>query len=416
MRFAHGDQGPTGDAPRAARHAPPVSRLATSVSRYLTPVLVIFLPLLWLFPTTQHAQPRPADAATALPARRGATLADYRARTRDAAALLEEMAEANEEVRKSESYEVWSKEDFNSDFVAQVPQRERVAFGKVRGLLPQKERVEWGSGGSFIEVDNTWLHTELGGGTLPGDYEKRAAALRALSARLRALEARLAEMEGGAADATDRDAERGRLNAILRAREFDREAGQQRGDALQRLVRRFIDWVLSLLPKGAPLTPGASPRASLLTQVIVLGLCLAVLVYVVRRLWLRRRQGVRSLKLKRGSRVVLGERLEADQTASDLLDDAERLARAGDLRGAIRKAYVALLCELGDRGVLRLAQHKTNRDYLNAVRRAAPPGLYTEMLPLTFDFEVHWYGLRDASDTDWESFRTRCRQLLKGVR
>ncbi|HEX7955777.1 MAG TPA: DUF4129 domain-containing protein, partial [Pyrinomonadaceae bacterium] len=118
-------------------------------------------------------------------------------------------------------------------------------------------------------------------------------------------------------------------------------------------------------------------------------------------------------KVRREARVVLGERLEADQTAADLLEEAERLARAGELRGAIRKAYVALLCELGDRGVVRLAQHKTNRDYLTAVRRAAAPGLYTEMLPLTFDFEVHWYGLRDASDSDWERFRERCRKVLK---
>ena len=113
---------------------------------------------------------------------------------------------------------------------------------------------------------------------------------------------------------------------------------------------------------------------------------------------------------------MLGERLEADQTASDLLDEAEGLARAGELRGAIRKAYVALLCELGDRGVVRLAQHKTNRDYLDAVRRAARPRLYTEMLPLTSDFELHWYGLRAASDADWQSFKTRCRAVLDGSR
>jgi hypothetical protein len=130
---------------------------------------------------------------------------------------------------------------------------------------------------------------------------------------------------------------------------------------------------------------------------------------------LRRSRGPRTLKPRRGPRIILGERLEAEQTAADLLDDAEQLARAGDLRGAIRKAYVALLCELGDRGVVRLAQHKTNRDYLNAVRRAAPTRLYTEMLPLTFDFELHWYGLQDASDSDWQSFKTRCRQALRVI-
>jgi hypothetical protein len=272
-------------------------------------------------------------------------------------------------------------------------------FEKVRGLLPQRERVEWG--GSFIEVDNNWLHTEINAPARQGEYEKRALMLRGVAVRLRSLEARLNEVTGGAAaDTTDKDAERGRLNSILRSHEFDREAGPQQGNALQRLVKRFIEWLKSLMPEGLALTPGASPRASTATQVIVFTLCLAVLGYVARLLWKRRRPGTASLKLKRKARVVLGERLEADQTASDLLEDAERLARAGNLRGAIRKAYVALLCELGDRGVVRLAQHKTNRDYLDAVRRAARPRLYTELLPLTSDFELHWYGLRPASDAD----------------
>jgi hypothetical protein len=35
------------------------------------------------------------------------------------------------------------------------------------------------------------------------------------------------------------------------------------------------------------------------------------------------------------------------------------------------------------------------------------------MLPLTSEFELHWYGLRPASDADWQSFRTRCRAALQ---
>ena len=407
---------------------------ASRAARSLLPAL-----LLALLSAQTHAQtpavtpaPRPTQAPAQAPiqsagptsygpparlAPRTATLADYLERVREAAAQLEELAATYQRAKDSSSPEVWSEEDFNSDFIVELPETEKAAFDRVRGLLPQKERVEWG-GDSFVEVDNSWLHTELGDPEREPDYGARALALRTLAVRLRALEARLAEAAGGAAasEATDRDAERGRLNSILRGREFDREAGQQQGNALQRLVKRFWEWLKSLLPEGPSLAPGGSPRASQATQAVVLTLCLAVLAYVGRLLWKRRRPGAGSLKLKRKARVVLGERLEAEQTASDLLDDAERLARAGDLRGAIRKAYVALLCELGDRGVVRLAQHMTNRDYLNAVRRAAPPGLYTEMLPLTFDFEVHWYGLRDATASDWESFKTRCRTALKGIK
>jgi hypothetical protein len=346
---------------------------------------------------------------------RASTLAEYRGRVREAVAPLEGLASFCEYLSRSEKPEVWSREDFNADVALEFPKRESVALGKVRGLLPPKERVEWD--GRVIEVDNSWLYAALDEFKRVGGNDKRALALHGAAGRLRALEARLAELEGGAAAAvTDKDAERGRLNAILRDREFNRQS-QQQGGALQRLGEQFLQWLRdlfrSLFGSIAPVEPGANPFASRLAQVIVLALCLFVLVYVARRFWLRRGRELRTLKLKRGPRVVLGERLEADKTAADLLDDAEQLARVGDLRGAIRKAYVALLCELGDRGIVRLAQHKTNRDYLNAMRRGAPPRLYTEMLPLTFDFEQHWYGLQDASNSDWDNFKTRCRQALK---
>jgi hypothetical protein len=393
-------------APR--KNLPPV-RAARGPRPAHAVLLLLLAGLACLFPAARHAQSRPA-----------ATLADYRARVQAAAAALEELAATYQRAKDSERAEVWSQEGFNSDFIVELPETERAALAKVRGLLPRKERVEWG-GGRFVEADNAWLHEELDERQQQKKpavaYDERAAELLAPAGRLRSLEARLAEAEGDAAGAFDADAERGRLNSILSAPEFDREARQPQGNALQKLVKDFIDWVLSLLPKGGVVTPGASPRVSLATQIVVLVLCLAVLGYVARLLWLRRGRWRKSPKSGRGARVVLGERLEADQTASDLLDDAERLALSGDLRGAIRKAYVALLCELGDRGVVRLAQHKTNRDYLNALRRAAGrPGLYAEMLPLTFDFEVHWYGLRDATASDWESFKTRCRTTLKGIK
>jgi hypothetical protein len=34
------------------------------------------------------------------------------------------------------------------------------------------------------------------------------------------------------------------------------------------------------------------------------------------------------------------------------------------------------------------------------------------MLPLTFDFELHWYGAQQATESDWTNFRARCRQAL----
>src|SRR4029450_3932425 len=139
-------------------------------------------------------------------------------------------------------------------------------------------------------------------------------------------------------------------------------------------------------------------------QVLILILALAVIVFVFLKL-LPRLKGFRRTrkKAKPQPRIVLGEQLEPDQSAGDLLSDAEALAGTGDLRAAIRKAYIALLVELGDRKVLTLAQHKTNRDYLTAVRSLPP--LHSIMTGLTLSFERHWYGFAQATQTDWLEFR-----------
>jgi len=93
-----------------------------------------------------------------------------------------------------------------------------------------------------------------------------------------------------------------------------------------------------------------------------------------------------------------------------LLAEAEALARRGELRAAIRKAYIALLVELGDRKVISLAQHKTNHDYLRAVRDNQ--SLYGNVKQLTDSFERHWYGLTVVTETDWDAFRSGYRKAL----
>ena len=91
--------------------------------------------------------------------------------------------------------------------------------------------------------------------------------------------------------------------------------------------------------------------------------------------------------------------------------EAEALARKGEIRAAIRKGYIALLVELGDRHIVTLAQYKTNRDYLRSVRERVL--LHERMLKLTDSFERHWYGLAQANDSDWKEFRARYREALQ---
>jgi len=282
------------------------------------------------------------------------------------------------------------------------------ALNSVRTLLPLRLNVEWG-GKQYI-VDNTWLHQLL------GDYEKASNADRPnleqrIRERLVAVDERLAEIERGSGRPNDKAEAHKRLQEILARSEYSQKTEEP--SALSRLWARFVRWLASLFGRQRAAEPSTAIAISKAAQVFVVLLALVVIVYVF-RLFLPQIRGLRPArkKKKQEPRIVLGERLEPEQTAVDLLSEAEALARKGEMRAAIRKAYIALLVELGDRQIISLAQHKTNRDYLRAMRERA--SLHERMLVLTDTFERHWYGLAQATDKDWTNFRARSREVLQG--
>jgi hypothetical protein len=280
--------------------------------------------------------------------------------------------------------------------------RRALTLRGVRETLPPTETIDWN--GATVQADNKWLDEALKKfEEMPSADPARINALSRITERLHALDERLTEMGGkGTGAASSKDVEKAQLAAILRRAEYSDQTSQP--SALRRLWNRFTKWLSELFPNSKPLAPGQTRAFTGVAQIFVIALATAVIIYAFWQLspWLRNRS--LNLKLeKRKARVVLGERLAADQTAADLLAEAEALARNGDLRAAIRKGYIALLCELSDRKLLSLAQHKTNRDYLRAVRDQEP--LYREMQHLTNAFENHWYGFTPATEQDWNAFR-----------
>jgi hypothetical protein len=319
------------------------------------------------------------------------SLDEYQHRISAAATLLEEMHGAGENESHSQP----------ESLVA-------ANLNRVRQLLPAKEAVLMS--GQTVTVDNSWLHKTL------ADYEKansvtaRAELVARATERLRAIEDRLKEMRGNSgANSSDKDANKGRLAEILRRPEYIQTAPER--SALERLLERFLRWLGKLFPQTKPIQPGGSPVVSGIAQILVVGVCVAAIALLIWRYGPRLMAGRRKKKTKREARIVLGERLEPDQTAADLLAQAEALARDGNLRAAIRKAYIALLCELGDRKIVSLAQHKTNRDYLNSVRDKG--SLYGSMRALTNSFELHWYGFVPAAESDWNDFRSGYHEVLR---
>ena len=321
---------------------------------------------------------------------RAATLSDYQHRVSNAAAIVEFVAGAYEDESSSEPMLIESR------------------LASVRETLPPKEEVEMG--GQRISVDNSWLHETLSEYEKTTNQTRRAEILARAAERLRAIEERLKEIDSARTAASDKDSNNGRLAEILRRPEYIQTAPES--SALDRLLERFSRWLGRLFPRAKPMQPGGSPILSAIVQLLVVGVSIAAIGLLVWRYGPRFIRGRKQKKkARREARIVLGERLEEDQTAADLLAQAESLARQGDLRAAIRKAYIALLCELGDRKLISLAQHKTNRDYLNSVRDKG--SLYSGMRKLTQSFELHWYGFVPAGETDWTEFRNGYRTIVR---
>lgn len=275
----------------------------------------------------------------------------------------------------------------------------------VRTLLPAKETVSFNA--QTVEVDNSWLHEAIAEYQKNG-HEQGTEFFRRTGERLRALVQRLDEIQAGST-AADKDADKARLAEILRRPEYNATVAHE--SAIERLLERLFRWLASLFPNTKPMQPGTGRALSGVAQIVVIALSVALIAFLIWKFLPRYLRGRgKKKKEKREARIVLGERLEPDQSAADLLEQAEGLARTGDLRGAIRKAYIALLCELGDRKVISLAQHKTNRDYLMSVRHKT--SLYQSMRKLTHSFELHWYGFVPPAPDDWAEFRLTCRNAV----
>lgn len=291
---------------------------------------------------------------------------------------------------------------------------EKESLDDIRSDIPATEKIEWS--GSTVETSNQWLHDQLKAFEDEADKKKRIEILSETGERLSALQA-IVEMTAGPASARSKDEDKQKLAEILDREEY-RRVEEKEESLFQKWSRQFWEWMKKIFPEmemPAPSEGGGLPGLSLFLQVVLYAVVICLIIFVVYKFapFLFERFGKR-IKKEKKERVILGERIAEDQSGDTLFDEAERLARDGDMRGAIRKGYIAMLCELSDRKIIGLARHKTNRDYLRDVRKQRE--LYNNVAGLTNTFERHWYGDQLAEVKDWDEFRQNFRQTLETAR
>lgn len=276
----------------------------------------------------------------------------------------------------------------------------------LKELLPAQEEIE--AADQLIHVDNRWLHEALDKLT----QSKRTGDATALAARLTALQQRLATTPDATPDATQSQARAQRLDEILARPEYQVAQKQKSKlkEWLEKLQAALRDLFIRLFG-NAPRNPMQPSQYTLnFARIAILTFLALALGYALFKLVPRWRRQRREKPAAPGTREILGETFDEAMTTEDLLASARALARQGDFRAAIRRAYIALLHELEQQGKLQLHQAKTNRDYLEALRKE--PTTYSSFFALTRIFERIWYGHDDATEFDFEGFLTGYRAAL----
>ncbi|HEY0429111.1 MAG TPA: DUF4129 domain-containing protein [Pyrinomonadaceae bacterium] len=324
------------------------------------------------------------------------TLAEYRKKIQNAKGLADVLLSL-----KSESLPA-----------AERAKSMRESLSQLRQMLPITETVEYQ--GTSVETNNGWFQSKID--EYEKDESKRVVIFTEISERLSAIEQKTDELEKASVSNRTKDEEKRKLGEILNREEYQKPKEEEKS-----FFRRILDAVAEWFKRKSP-SPDIVPSAagldslSFFLQILLYIVVLGAIGFLIYRFapFLADRFNKREKRKKKEERVILGERIGADESSDNIFSEAERLAREGNLRGAIRKGYIALLCELSDRKVIGLSRHKTNRDYLRDVRKRRE--LYENMNGLTSNFERHWYGSDEAEEKDWEDFRNGYRKAVSSER
>lgn len=279
----------------------------------------------------------------------------------------------------------------------------------VKRLLPASEEVEFN--GAITRVNNAWLHEAVNNVVekVEGDAEQRHSMLLEISARL----ARLRQSVKAAQSTEDRalQDQRARLDDILARSEYQPE--EKRESVIARWIKLIVEFIIRMLIKlfGGGGAPQESAGSVMIFRALILLVVLAALIFGAAKLARRFQANKKPAAEEAETREALGEEIAEDATAADLFAMASELARQGEYRKAIRRAYIALLCDLDQRGKLRLGRSKTNRDYLDAMR--SEQRIYPTFSVMTYAFERAWYGQERATEDEFQNFVILYQEAIK---
>ena len=173
------------------------------------------------------------------------------------------------------------------------------------------------------------------------------------------------------------------------------------------LVERAVDWMGERLGSFFGTLTGGGPGS------VIGWLVLVVLVAGAAWLLVRAARVPSVGSTSPGSQVRHGTETRWD---ADLwLAESDRLAAAGDHRGALRCRHQAMLAHMVDARVVDDAPGRTASEYRRALGDRLPH-LRPSLDQLTEQFEGAWYGGRPVDAVELDAFSSACRTVEAGAR
>lgn len=260
----------------------------------------------------------------------------------------------------------------------------------LRKTLPKAWSVAV-DGGRF-DVSTQWLDS----GLASAQKDPQAAARVAAQMKTRLAAMRASAQALGSPAEFDAQVARGKLDGILKRREFRGVHGPSWWDQWR---DRFLAWWADRLSALLGKLHGHPMVARGFLWALIAGVVGAFAVWMVR--WV--------LSGPAGQRLEL---VAADSTLEswrDLARQAFDASRRSNYRDAIRLAYWAGIHRLEELGLWRVERTRTHREYL----RLVPPGhpLCEALSAITVCFEQAWYGAEAASPEDFRFALTLLEKL-----
>ena len=165
------------------------------------------------------------------------------------------------------------------------------------------------------------------------------------------------------------------------------------------------------------LEPGkAPPRTSLRWGIYAALVVIAILaLLILRKALVARKASPAASSVRTGPVDLKGDVLASELPEEEWMRLAREALDRGDLRLALRAAYLANLALLGSAGLVAISRFKSNRDYEREVRLRSRSAEITSLLKTNREvFESAWYGDEAKSRADVEEMQrnlTRMREL-----